>query len=134
MRRSGYSEDCDNLELYRATVERAIHGKRGQRFLRELAAALDAMPEKLLISGELINGEGGCCAIGSVCQARGLDVSGIDYEDAETVAKLIGVARSMAAEIAYENDEAGHPLESPAKRWERIRKWVDGNLAKEKEQ
>lgn len=54
MSRSGYVDDCENLELYRATVERSIKGKRGQAFLRELAAAMDAMPEKVLIAEELV--------------------------------------------------------------------------------
>lgn len=124
MSRSGYSEDCENLWLWRGAVERAIHGKRGQAFLREMAAALDAMPEKVLISGELINEDGECCAIGAVCKARGIEVAGLDYEDSDTVAQTIGVARAMAAEIAYENDEQGGSSETPAQRWQRIRQWV----------
>jgi hypothetical protein len=131
MSRSGYSEDCENLELYRATVERALKGRRGQAFLRELAAALDAMPEKVLIAEELIDAQGQCCAIGAVCKARGLDVSKVDHEDPESVARVIGVARSMAAEIAYENDEGAWTDEEPAKRWQRIRKWVNDNLLPE---
>lgn len=128
MTRSGYVDDCENLELYRATVDRAIHGKRGQAFLKELAAVLDAMPEKVLIAGELINESGACCAIGAVCKARAIDVSRIDYFDPDTVAKTIGVARSMAAEIAYENDEVGGWHETPGQRWIRVRKWVAESL------
>lgn len=124
MSRSGYSEDCENLWLWRGAVERAIHGKRGQAFLREMADALDAMPEKVLIAGELINEDGECCAIGAVCKARGTDVSQIYYDDPNEVAKSIGVARAMAAEIAYENDEQGGSSETPAQRWQRIRQWV----------
>lgn len=132
MSRSGYSDDCENLELYRATVDRALKGKRGQAFLRELAAAMDAMPEKVLIAGELIKPNGGCCAIGTVCKARGLDVSKVDYEDPDSVASVIGVARSMAAEIAYQNDEGGTTSrEEPAARWQRVRKWVSENLVAE---
>ncbi len=37
MSRSGYQDDCEGLNLYRGTVRRAIRGKRGQAFLRELA-------------------------------------------------------------------------------------------------
>lgn len=129
MSRSGYTDDCDNLELYRASVDRALQGKRGQAFLRELAEALDAMPEKVLISGELINEQGACCAIGAVCKSRSLDVSKIDYDDPDRVALAVGVARSMAAEIAYVNDEGGPRIqEEPAKRWERVRKWVSEQI------
>lgn len=130
MSRSGYSEECENLELYRAAVRRAINGQRGQAFLRELAAALDAMPEKVLIKGELVSEKGECCTIGAVCKSRAIDVSHIDYEDPDTVARTIGVARSLAAEIAYMNDEWESPIELPNERWSRMRKWVADNLAK----
>lgn len=43
MSRSGYSDDCDHIELWRAAVDAAVSGKRGQAFLRELLGALDAM-------------------------------------------------------------------------------------------
>lgn len=129
MSRSGYSDDCEYIGLYRAAVDRALHGKRGQAFLRELAASLDAMPEKILIQGELVNYHGEVCAIGAVCQFRLLDLSRIDYEDMKTVARLIGVSLSMAAAIAYMNDECGKLSELPSERWARIRKWVADNLA-----
>lgn len=135
MSRSGYTDDCEHLELYRATVERALHGKRGQAFLLEMAAALDAMPIKELIAGELINEHGKCCAIGAVCKARSLDVSRVVYYDPDAVADVIGVAPAMAAEIAYENDEGDEPFwrvglrpEEPAERWLRMRTWVTQNL------
>ena len=57
MSRSGYVDDmCDEWALirYRGAVKSAIRGKRGQAFLREMLAALDAMPEKRLISGALV--------------------------------------------------------------------------------
>ena len=131
MSRSGYTDDCENLELYRATVERAIKGKRGQAFLRELAAAMDAMPDKVLIAQDLIDEAGDVCAIGSVCKARGLDVRGVDPECPSTVGRLVGISRSMAAEIEYLNDEDGPGGETPEQRWTRIRKWVDRHLVSE---
>lgn len=131
MSRSGYSSDCDNLELYRAAVERALRGKRGQAFLRELAAAMDAMPEKILIAGELVNEAGQCCTMGAVCKARGLDVDGINYSDPENVGEAMGIARSMAAEIAFFNDEFASPSETSAERWVRMRRWVAENILPE---
>jgi len=154
MSRSGYVDDCDDplaLGRWRAQVKSAIRGKRGQTFLRELAAAMDAMPIKELIAEELIDDEGHCCTIGVVCKARGLDVSKIDYECPENVGEAVGIARQLAAEIAYENDEIGdrfekvpeqkpadnryHPgfrwetvKETPGERWQRMRKWVASHL------
>lgn len=56
MNRSGYYDDCeDPLEhgRWRAQVRSATRGKRGQKLLRDMLAALDAMPEKRLIAYEL---------------------------------------------------------------------------------
>ena len=135
MSRSGYTDDLDPLALgrYRAQVASAIRGKRGQAFLRELADAMDAMPEKVLIANELIDAEGDCCAIGVVCKARGLDVSGIDYEEPDDVGNLVGIARQLAAEIEFENDEGSWAIESPARRWRRMREWVESQLSKANE-
>jgi len=50
MTRHGYVDDSEDTLAYgrwRAQVQSAIRGKRGQAFLKELAAAMDAMPEKL---------------------------------------------------------------------------------------
>lgn len=128
MSRSGYSDDCENLELYRAAVDRALRGKRGQAFLRELAAAMDAMPEKVLIAHELVNEKGECCTIGVVCKSRALDVANIHEYEPDEVAKAVGIARSMAAEVAFMNDEWASPRELPSERWKRMRKWVADNL------
>lgn len=128
MSRSGYSDDCDNLNLYRGNVERVLKSKRGQAFLRELAAQMDAMSEKVLIAGELIDHSGACCTIGVVCKARNLDVAKIEYNDPDSVANAVGINHIMAAEIAYQNDEYAFLVETPAIRWERMRIWVNDNL------
>ncbi len=134
MSRSGYCDDGDGnyLFLYRAVVEKSINGKRGQAFLKELAAAMDAMPEKKLITGELVSETTfEACTIGVVCKSRGLDVSKVDFYDPDSVGNLVGIARSMAAEIEYENDERGRHDETPEQRWVRMRKWVADNLISE---
>jgi len=124
--RSGYTDDCDNLQLWRGTVKRSIAGKRGQRFLVGLAKSLDEMSEKKLISDHLIDENGRVCAIGSYCKAKGIDME-FDYDDPDQVGKAVDISSAMAAEIEYENDE--HPIhENPEERWVRMRKWVDDNL------
>ena len=131
MSRSGYTEDGENYELYRATVKRAIKGKRGQAFLKELAAAMDAMPVKELIDEELVS-EKGCCAIGVVCKARGLNTENVDIYDAAAIGKLVNISKSMAAEIEYYNDEYYEfPEEDPASRWQRMRNWVEKRIIRE---
>lgn len=137
MSRSGYVEDCDfdsrQLGLYRATVARTINGKRGQSFLREALAAMDAMPVKELISNELISAEGGVCLIGAVCQRRGLDVTRIDVEDPQSVGQLVGIASQLAAEIEFLNDDDNwnYPSREPetgAQKWARMRRWLVRNI------
>ena len=131
MSRSGYSDDCDNINLYRGNVERVLRSKRGRAFLVEMAAALDAMDDKQLELNVLVC-ETGCCAMGAVALARGLDTHRIDPEEPDDVASAFGINRIMAAEIAYENDE-GMPwsvIETPEQRWVRMRQWVAAWLAK----
>lgn len=135
MSRSGYTEDFDCGDntgwLYRGAVESAIRGRRGQAFLKELLAAMDALPEPKLINGELVTKDGAVCAIGSVGRKRGIDMSELDPEDAEGVAGAFGIAPALAREIVFENDDefrliAGN--ETPTQRFDRMRRWVESNI------
>ncbi|WP_131753551.1 hypothetical protein [Burkholderia vietnamiensis] len=137
MSRSGYSDDCENIELWRTAVRNAIRGKRGQVLLRDLAAALDAMPEKRLITNELQDADGDFCTLGVLGRVRGLDLKSIDPEDREAVAEAFNVAPALAAEVVFENDENGYRwdpalgksvFETPEERWTRMRQWVAANL------
>ena len=107
MSRSGYTEDCEgaDLAMWRGAVASAVRGKRGQAFLAELVTALDAIPEKRLGANALRDDNGDFCALGTVGNARGLNLAAIDPEDRETVAESFGIATAMAAEIMFENDE-----------------------------
>jgi hypothetical protein len=145
MSRSGYSDDCNGWSLvcWRGAVTSALRGTRGQAFLREALAALDAMPEKRLSASVLVAADGCCCTMGAVARARGIDTSGVDAYDREDVAKTLGIAEAMAAEIAHENDWIAErvtyvpndkgglsrvPAESPEARWVRMRAWVAAKI------
>lgn len=133
MSRHHYVEvgDCDDqaLGLWRGAVRRALRGRRGQAFLREMVAALDAMPDKRLIPSALIDEEGEVCAMGCVLKARGLKADELpDAECPEDVADLTNLAESMVREIAYENDEGGRDREPPEDRWVRMRAWAARQL------
>ncbi len=126
MSRSGYSDDCDGseLNLWRGAVHRATTGYRGQHLLKKLLAALDAMPVKRLIADEIRSESGDVCALGA------LDPTAPVY-DAEDLAKHFGIARALAAEIVYENDEAlswRYRAETPEQRWVRMRAWVAAQI------
>lgn len=123
MSRSGYSDDYEYGQLWRAAVDRALFGARGQGFLRKLRAALDAMPTKRLITDEIANKAGDVCAMGAVDPTAHLDP-----DDRHAVAKHFGIAPAMAAEIAYQNDEGAWNTETPEQRWTRMRAWVDRQI------
>ena len=128
MSRSGYSEDCDWLGLYRSSVDAAIAGPRGQRLLREMIAALDAMPVRELAADLFAQGES-VCAMGAVARARNIDeavLAKFDYEDPGEVGKLLDIPRSLAAEIAYENDEWCRGDDED--RWRHMRAWAESNI------
>jgi hypothetical protein len=135
MSRANYSEDLDHWDSirWRGQVRNAIRGKRGQAFLRELIAALDAMPEKKLVRMEFE--QDGCyCTLGVIAAKRGVDLRTFDPDDSEVgeqIGGALGIAHQLAREIMYENDEftnwsieAGRLPDDPEKRWRYMREWV----------
>jgi hypothetical protein len=140
--RAGYSDDCDMdgypSAFWRGAVLSAIRGKRGQSFLMELLASLDALPEKKLASNSFTRG-GEICALGSVAVRRGIDVSAFephpdewgceDEVDAAALSNTFGIAPALVREIMYENDEGSYCDETPEQRFERVRRWVVKQIA-----
>lgn len=111
MSRAGYNDDIEDqwaLIRWRGAVASSIKGKRGQAFLHELAATMDAIPEKRLIAnaGE-IHGE--FCTLGTVAAKRGCDMEDLNLlmeeEDGDAVAAALGIAGPLAREIMFINDE-----------------------------
>ncbi len=131
MSRSGYSDDVDQWALirWRGAVASAIRGKRGQAFLAEMMQALDRMPVKRLIAGELEDG-GEVCAIGAVGRSRGIDMAKIDPGETECVASIFGIPRALVAEIVFMNDEDDclYYGDCPEERYVRMRAWVQSQI------
>lgn len=126
MSRSGYTDDDDDgrLAMWRGRVANATRGKRGQQFFRDLLVALDAIPDKSLITGELEASDGQVCAIGALGKARSVDMSKIEPDCLEQVAPAFDIAECLAREVVYMNDEWGDSDETPQDRWTRMRSWV----------
>ena len=136
MSRSEYSDECSGSEsnLWRGAVDSALRGKRGQAFLRETLAALDAMPEKKLTKDSLhepVSGE--FCTLGAVGLARSMDLRKLEYAEPGNVAKAFGISRAMAAEIMFVNDDENdwHHDQTPEHRWNRMRSWVVSHIKTE---
>lgn len=169
MSRSGYIEsdgdDYNNLNIggWQANVRRCLAGRAGQSFLWELYLALQALPERVLIKGALLDTQGSYCSLGAVARFRGLTipeelretVEGDPDDDSdfyEAVTPLLDIKELLAREIMYQNDECdrSRPIgimerhsygprgqfwyseitrtDTPAERWQRMRKWVVSKL------
>ncbi len=148
MSRSGYVDDDGDEVLrfgrWRGVVASATMGKRGQSLLKEMMAAMDAMPVKRLVANELeatdlipcshwgLFEATGVCAIGTVGKARGGDMAKLDPDDYDTVAGTFNIATPLAQEIVWINDEGGSYKETPEERFVRVRAWVASQIREPK--
>jgi len=128
MSRSGYTDDegDDPLQYgrWRGRIKSAIRGARGQQFLRDALAALDAMPEKRLIVEELLDDEKEVCTLGAVLIAKGADPSQFDPHDHDGLGKALNIAPCLVQEIEFENDDEWAPT-TPEQRWQRMRRYIE---------
>lgn len=132
--KSGYNDnswDAWATIRWRGAVKSAIRGRRGQAFLRELLAALDALSQPRLIRNQLEQ-SGEVCAMGAIAKSRGLNSVLWDDSDFEFLARTFRVANALAAEILYINDhDFSWTDETPEQRFTRVRAWVVEALGEE---
>lgn len=160
--RIGYSEDEEfggQFELWQANCRRSLVGKQGQAALRELEAALLALPDKRLIANRLVDGDGDVCALGALGRQRGQlptpdAITEGDWEDEgdddmEEYGVLLGIPRLVAWKIVEINDIQidGHYVDAigpvkphgwrprvfipvtPEERYDQVLAWVHRHLA-----
>ena len=150
MSRSSYSEDFGDefpgqIDLFRANVRRSFRSKIGQQRLRELHAALLALPKKELYPNIFVEAhEDGphVCALGAwmlakcdgdVTRASSVISKRWEIDDEEILQALQTFAnwpKLVVYDTVWENDEgsAYWIKESPAARYERIVKWVEAQI------
>jgi hypothetical protein len=137
MSRSCYSDEYGDdfpgqLELYRANVRRSMRSKAGQARLRELRAALLALPVKALEAGIFAEGsqeEPQVCALGAWALSRvgdpeaAREMVGRDADDEETyeALKSYGWPRLVVFDAIFQNDDVRYvydTVEGPRRQWE----------------
>ena len=127
--RLNINDDATNWELIRqaGALAQAIRGKHGQAFLRELLAALEALPVKELIDAQLYDAAGNVCALGAVVKSRGLDLPADEFP--EQTADALNITNTLAKEIVYQNDEVAFWRDdTPSQRYNRVLHWVRENI------
>ena len=122
MSRHGYSDECENFAMWRGVIASATRGKRGQAFFRGLVEALDAMPDKRLVKGELQMDDGSVCALGCLGKHRGVTIEEVDTEDWERLGDMFDIAPQLAQETMFVNDE--WHVSGPEARWRLVRDWA----------
>lgn len=159
MSRIEYNDpDCveDELRMYAfgANTERHLKGKKGQLALKELEAALLALPEKRLEYSKFVvrHGEaddvGAVCALGAVALKRCMDsgmsraeaikklemeVTEFDeeagdshWENVQRTAGYMGCKVNFAWAVIEANDEGGRP--TPEGRYKRVLEWCQQQI------
>lgn len=149
-------EDFQNQAfLWEANLERSLKGRKGQSALRELEAALLALPDKRLIANDTVSADGAVCAIAALAKHRGYqgDMAlpkepdwnnpdddnspywdDYDYETAVEnamvkIAADLEVPPMVAKAIIYENDNDNYrPDTTPERRYTRMLSWAQRQI------
>ena len=135
----GYGDAEPWMEGQQAgALKSAIRGQRGQRLLRDLVAALDALDAPELSAGALEDETTGCCcAFGAVRRYRGAAAVPLYFDPMEAdldpphFAEPFDVAPALAWEVVEVNEGSSDSNMEAARRqrWERVRAWAVKHLA-----
>lgn len=135
--RVGYREDEDyggEFDLWQANCRRSRQGKKGQAALRELEAALMALPVKRIQKDVFVEPSGETCAIGALMLHRKV-AAGMPREqavaecaalrplDTEEHGVSLGLPRLVAWSVAVENDEEWR-FRTPEERYSYMLEWI----------
>lgn len=133
MSRSGWSDDWGDdfpgqTGLFRGNVDRSIGSKKGQQRLRELKAALEAMPIKEL-AREVFLQSSEACALGvwadhhiAIDATKRGELAAFNGDDDDTADMLgpSGWPRLVVKDVVYENDREMYlynEVEGPQVNW-----------------
>ena len=132
-------------------TETTIKGKRGQKVLRQLEAALVALPlpeltdelfwrepsdmERDIADAYGVVAAPQVCVLGAYARHIGVDYQKAEWLNEESVSEVapwaadeLGMAYTLAWNLMFENDEAW-AYATPRRRYDGILKWVRQNLS-----
>lgn len=145
MSRISYDEGYDGPDtsgLWAHSERRAFASARGKAALKELEAALLALPAKRLIESNVCDGSD-VCAIGSIALKREIDAGkdreaalsdlagkwgGEDWYDPYDLAPAFGIAKTVAFRTVEANDEICQD-DTPEERYANVLDWVRRKIA-----
>ena len=129
--------------------KQALGGRKGQKFLREMEAALLALPRKELVANVFVAEDGGVCPLAALALKRSKDAGKTEddalaevrnllsmedafydnssYENCEYAAKALKTNRYMAYAVMYCADEQARKL-NLSERYDAVLAWVRKNL------
>jgi hypothetical protein len=137
--RIGYSDEEDypgQFGLWQGNCSRSLSGRNGQASLRELEAALVALPSKRLIANELDDGED-VCAIGALVRYKQHTPKADPECEMEDIGVECGMPRLVAWKVVELNDieldyrwTGGSRVPyTPEERYISVLQWVRKQLA-----
>lgn len=141
MSRLSYNEMSSVEEVrWQRNSAMTLKSKRGQQMLRDLEAALLALPQKRLLGDTFYEPESGeVCALAAYARHKGCDVEKLQRleldsgeEQADWVAWMYDQARTLTWNIIDLNDNGGGYFvrhETPEQRYERVLQWVQSHLS-----
>lgn len=152
MSRIEYCEPDDAASFLRCyafdrNMKQAIKGKKGQRILKELEAALLALPDKRLISDGFATPEGDVCAMAALMLSRTLaagasrqDAMGImkkqidfdpqsGWESISGPSEVLKICEPLVWAIVEQNDECCG--KTPEQTYNRVLAWTRSNIKQE---
>ncbi len=153
------SRFCNDYDIeypehwWRIDLERALNSGRGQRLLREVEAALLALPNHELAHGYIVERKawhdddtievGNVCAVGAYAVYKAVQAGATqeqalldldeqwggerDEWETEELGRSLGLAKTVARHLAWLNDEQCDGL-SPAARWTAVLTWVRNQI------
>lgn len=130
-------------------LARALTSGRGQRMLRDIEASLRAMPERKLIDSYIVRYDeavrvGEVCAIGAYAAYQQVKAGATwadafaalnerwggeqdDHWNTRVLGRSVGLARTVAVELAFQNDEHFSYMK-PRQRWRAVLRWVRSQI------